>query len=151
MNSPEDGLFLGFSPRRVAYEEKEEEDVGERDSSFGGRNELSIYIEPATKRGRVEGERRSKEQMMLADAGIHWRLKVESDLYVPSRPLSSSTTCFFSRPPSHSLSFLLFSFTLVSCTLLLLGESDGGLGPRHREEQAGWNGTVVSISEDVYA
>ena len=76
MNSPEDGLFLGFSPRRVAYEEKEEEDVGERDSSFGGRNELSIYIEPATKRGRVEGERRSKEQMMLADAGIHWRLKV---------------------------------------------------------------------------
>ena len=58
---------------------------------------------------------------------------------------------FFFRPPSLSLSFLLFSFTLVSYTLLLLGESDGGLGPRHREEQAGWNGTVVSISEDVYA
>ena len=66
-------------------------------------------------------------------------------------PLLIDNVFLFSPTLALSLSFLLFSFTLVSYTLLLLGESDGGLGPRHREEQAGWNGTVVSISEDVYA
>ena len=64
------------------------------------------------------------------------------DLYVPSRPLSSSTTWFLFRQPSLSLFYLLFSFPLVSYTLLLLGESDGGLVPRHREEQDDLAGTA---------
>ena len=66
------------------------------------------------------------------------------DLYVPSRPLSSSTTWFLFRQPSLSLFYLLFSFPLVSYTLLLLGESDGGLVPRHREEQDDLAGTAPS-------
>ena len=48
----------------------------------------------------------------------------------------------FISPTSLSLFYLLFSFPLVSYTLLLLGESDGGLVPRHREEQDDLAGTA---------
>ena len=63
---------------------------------------------------------------------------------VPVRVPAVVFFVFFAHPLSLSL-FRSFSFTLVSYTLLLLGEPDGGLVPRYREEQAGLARTIPSF------